>query len=276
MSSPDRQLSLSFDSPPVETRAYSHSALKTFETCPLQYRYKYVEGLRTGRETVEAFLGSRVHEALEWLYREVLLENAVSLEDFLEEFRRLWAERWHENVVLVRKNLPSRFYSNRGEECLKQYYERHRPFAHGSVIGLEMTLPITLEVGCDVPFTGVIDRLVEVSSGRFEIHDYKTAGRLPALREMSRDRQMGLYQIGVRQMFPDCGGVEVVWHYLVFDKQMRVPFSEADLEWVKWEALRIVKRIEGETRFPASPGPLCRWCEYVEICPEGGAQARAR
>jgi hypothetical protein len=27
-------------------------------------------------------------------------------------------------------------------------------------------------------------------------------------------------------------------------------------------------------RFPASPSPSCRWCDFVRVCPEGSAQYR--
>ena len=47
---------------------YSHSRLSTFENCPLKFKYTYIDKIETGiEESIEAFLGSRVHEALEKL-----------------------------------------------------------------------------------------------------------------------------------------------------------------------------------------------------------------
>lgn len=34
---------------------YSHSRIETFETCPLKYKFKYVDGIRKEEESVEAF-----------------------------------------------------------------------------------------------------------------------------------------------------------------------------------------------------------------------------
>ena len=45
---------------------------------------------------------------------------------------------------------------------------------------------------------GVIDRLVRARDGALEIHDYKTGRRLPSQDELDRDRQLALYEIGVR------------------------------------------------------------------------------
>ena len=44
---------------------YSHSRLSTFENCPLKYKYTYIDKLdRDRRDSVEAFMGSLVHETM--------------------------------------------------------------------------------------------------------------------------------------------------------------------------------------------------------------------
>ncbi len=35
------------------------------------------------------------------------------------------------------------------------------------------------------------------------------------------DRQLALYQLGVQDMFDDASEVDLVWHYLVFDWEIR-------------------------------------------------------
>ncbi len=64
---------------------YSHSRLSVYETCPRQYRFQYVERLEVPEvESVEMFLGSRVHEALEMLYENVRRGRVPPLEGLLE------------------------------------------------------------------------------------------------------------------------------------------------------------------------------------------------
>jgi len=54
-------------------KQFSHSKLQTYERCPLQYKLQYLIKLKTESETtVEAFMGSRVHDTLELLYRDLL------------------------------------------------------------------------------------------------------------------------------------------------------------------------------------------------------------
>ena len=51
---------------------YSSSRLNTFKQCKLKYKYQYIEKIKTEIEqTVEAFLGSRVHDCLEKLYKDL-------------------------------------------------------------------------------------------------------------------------------------------------------------------------------------------------------------
>ena len=46
---------------------YSHSRLSCYENCPFQYKLKYVGRIKaTLGTTIEAFVGSMVHDALEW------------------------------------------------------------------------------------------------------------------------------------------------------------------------------------------------------------------
>jgi len=64
---------------------YSHSKLSTYENCPRQYKLRYIDRIKPPEEEegIEAFLGSRVHEALEKLYKELILTKINALEDLL-------------------------------------------------------------------------------------------------------------------------------------------------------------------------------------------------
>lgn len=72
-------------------RIHSHSSLGSFENCPRQYRYQYIGKPDVEKvDTIEAFLGTCVHEALEGLYRLGFRGRFVSEEETLERFESLW------------------------------------------------------------------------------------------------------------------------------------------------------------------------------------------
>jgi len=52
---------------------YSHSKLSCYEQCPQKYKLQYIDKVETEiEESVEAFMGVRVHETLEKLYRDLM------------------------------------------------------------------------------------------------------------------------------------------------------------------------------------------------------------
>ena len=63
---------------------YSHSRLSCFEQCPQKFKLHYIDKVKTEvEESVEAFMGSRVHDTLEKLYRDLQYQKMNSLEDLL-------------------------------------------------------------------------------------------------------------------------------------------------------------------------------------------------
>ena len=73
---------------------YSNSQLGKFEDCALQYKFLYVDKIKRYEEGVEAFLGQRFHDAVEWLYKERAF-RVVPLEELLEYYEKDWAKQWH-------------------------------------------------------------------------------------------------------------------------------------------------------------------------------------
>lgn len=253
---------------------YSHSRLSSFENCPLKFRYRYIDKLKTKRDSVEAFLGKRVHEILERLYHHVARHGRPpSLAQVLERFRKDWPRHWHADVHIVRTENPVEFYQNAGERCLENYYRSHYPFDSGETVGIEAPLSMRLDDEGRYRIRGIIDRLVRRAEGVWEIHDYKTSGSLPPRARLASDRQLALYQLGIEQTYPDVEQVELVWHYLLFDKTLRSSRSLEQLEKLRQDTIALIDEIEATTEFPPKPGPLCRWCEYADPCPEGGSRS---
>ena len=63
---------------------YSHSRLSVYETCPRQYRFRYVDRIKLPRvRTAEMFRGTHVHAALETLYRRMQRGRTPSLDEVL-------------------------------------------------------------------------------------------------------------------------------------------------------------------------------------------------
>jgi len=248
--------------------SFSHSKIGSFETCSLQYKYAYIDRIKVEAEdTVETFLGSRVHEALEKLYRDKKFERLMSLEELLAYYNKLWKEEWKDSVVIAKKEYTQENYRKIGERCLSDYYKRHKPFDRGRIIGLETTDFLPLDEEGKYKFHIRIDRLMDVGNGVYEVHDYKTGSSLPKQEELDQDRQLAMYSLWVRQQFKDFKKVRLVWHYVAFDKEMDSYRTEDQLENLRKETLAKINEIESTEEFLANVSWLCDWCLYKGICP---------
>ncbi len=70
---------------------YSHSRLSTFEQCPQKFKLQYIDKVETEvEESIEAFLGSRTHETLEKLYRDLQYQKENTLDDLLSFLHDEW------------------------------------------------------------------------------------------------------------------------------------------------------------------------------------------
>jgi putative RecB family exonuclease len=99
-------------------RIHSHSSLVSFENCPRQYWYQYIGKPPVEKvDTIEAFLGKRVHEALETLYRLRLRGRVLSHDETLEEFEAVWAKGWSDTIRIVSEELKARDYKRAGREA---------------------------------------------------------------------------------------------------------------------------------------------------------------
>ena len=248
---------------------YSHSRLSVFESCPRAYKYRYIDRveLEPESESIEAFMGSRVHETLEKLYRDLRLSKENTLEELLAHYADAWHRNWHENVRIVKKGYTPENYFDTGARCIASYYRRYHPFNESRTLGLEQVIFIDIE---GYRLRGFIDRLALREDGHYEIHDYKTSQYLPPLKHFQRDRQLALYQIGVEEMWGDAEEVDLVWHYLVHEREIRVKRAEEEIEEIKAqvvEQIRKIERAEEEDNFPAVESSLCPWCEFQPLCP---------
>jgi putative RecB family exonuclease len=79
---------------------------------------------------------------------------------------------------------------------------------------------------------------------------------------------MALYAIGVKENFPEVKDIELVWHFLTFDKEMRSKREAKKLDQLKNDIIKLIDLIEEIEDFPTFPSFLCNWCDYKQICRE--------
>jgi putative RecB family exonuclease len=246
---------------------YSHSQLSTYRQCPLKYKLRYRDRIKRATESIEAYLGTMVHETLKKCYDDARLTKLNSLEELLEYYRQTWEGNWHDSVVINKPDLSAAHYQALGQKMIESYYQRHAPFDADITIATEMRLNFALDDETKYRLVGFIDRLTCAGDGAYEIHDYKSSAYLPAQAEADNDRQLALYQIGLKQRWPDIQDIRLVWHYLAFDKKIVSTRSEEDISRLVSETAHLINEIELAEDFPPQESGLCNWCEYPDLCP---------
>jgi len=254
---------------------FSFSRLQLFDQCLAKYRFIYLDGRPAGGESIESYLGGRLHEALEWLYRERRAGR-----NMLNQYRSLWKEAWHGFVHIVQTGLQTDDYYQLGQRCLAGFYRRYAPFDE-PVEGTERVISFTLDRE-DMPsqggylMTAVLDRLDQHGPGWWSIHDYKSGKRIITTAQAEKDLQMKVYYLALVKTLENAEQVDVVWHFLRHGR-------EVVLENVVWSPQRITtmirKRIEKIKEREAQPetlqpreSPLCNWCYYWDVCPAKAGQ----
>ncbi|MBI2137875.1 PD-(D/E)XK nuclease family protein [Candidatus Woesearchaeota archaeon] len=249
--------------------SYSHSRLSTFEQCNLKFKFKYIDKVETdAEESVEAFLGKKVHETLEKLYSDLKFEKLNTLKELLAFFKDEWKKSWTEDIIIVKEGITEENYFNMGERFIISYYNRYKPFKQATVIGTEVQVRLKLNgAGTEHNLIGYIDRLDYKEDGTYEVHDYKTNSNLPLQEYLNEDRQLALYALAVKGMYPDAKKIKLVWHFLAFDREMASERTDEELEALKWETVKLIEQIETEKEFKPKVSKLCDWCEFKPVCP---------
>ena len=246
---------------------YSHSRLSSFEQCPLKYKYRYIDKIIPDLEkSIEALLGTCVHEVLEWIYKNIK-DKTPSLEEIILYYVSIWEQNYFPEIRIIKKGLDPKDYFNKGVQFLIDYYTKNYPF-QDNTLEVERKILINLDEQGHYKIQGFIDRLVyNLEKNELEVHDYKTANSLPTQEKVDNDRQLALYAIAIKEAFGKEKEVKLIWHYLAYNKRIESKRTNQQLENLKKETIELIKQIESTTEFPTNKSVLCNWCEYKDICP---------
>jgi RecB family exonuclease len=251
---------------------YSHSKLSTFESCKYKYKLRYIDNIKPEfKATVETFMGSRVHETLEKLYKDLKFQKENSLEDLLNFLEVKWEREWEDNIIINKKDYTKENYKDMAKKFVKDYYNSHKPFDDLVIIGLETEDKLKLSDGSMYHIR--IDKFGYRDKTYF-VCDYKTNANLKSQEEADRDRQLAMYALWVKKSFKDAKNVILKWHMLAFDKDVSSSRSESELKELEKSTVSLIKEIESTKVFGTSPSALCSYCEYQSICPSKKHEAK--
>lgn len=257
----------------------SPSAIRTWMKCPMQAKFRYIDGLPEVGKNAAAEFGSAVHYALEKLNEGSDIDSVKEV--FLEQWELMVQD---EEVVLPPKATFSKYREN-GLKMIDQYVES-RKWDSDQIIGQEVRFK--------VPFgrheiSGIIDRL-SVNSEQIRVMDYKTGYR-PNANNLHLDIQFTSYMYAVsrpefwtgvegsdkykgfpdgEKMYEKYASLEKVgiWLDLRNAKEYNVgPRGKADFVRLYRCLDQIENAIEKEVFVPNISGDTCKFCSFQKECP---------
>jgi putative RecB family exonuclease len=249
---------------PTPSNTYSFSRVKCFQQCPLRYRFRYLESRKEAFRSIESFLGSTVHDVLEWLYAQRDAGTDPDESAVLAEFARHWTEGRDRTVAIIRVNNDDEEYIRLGREMLTRFFNQTFTRDQSRTVSLEQRLSKRLSDA--VLFTGFADRIGRTDKGRLFVIDYKTSRSEGDGSEFSEGLQAPLYAACVLDHHDDDEAL-AGYHYL---RHGTTRWQQVDRDRARQlvdRFLELVAEVEAAGDFPARPGVLCSWCGFNAICP---------
>jgi len=241
----------------------SYSALDTYKTCPLKYKYQQIDKIKTPKNK-EAIFGTVIHSALKFMFKRDPLYPAFN--EVINFFSEKWQEQKKEKIEWSEEEQD--VYYNDGLDLLKKFYAKNQPW-NFNVVDLESRFETPLE---NHILTGIIDRIDKPNEDTYEIIDYKTARRMPSQETLDRDLQMSIYHLGLIRRWPHLENrkIKLSLYFLKHGEKISTIRDEQSLQETKRSVLSIIKEIEKRSKnsdFSPTSGPLCDWCGYKPTCP---------
>ena len=254
---------------------YSHSSIETFKTCPLQFKYNYIEKPDIKKkQNAEAFMGSMVHDTLEKLYKDLKYNKINTIEEVLAYYNSLFKESYSEDKVeIIREGFIIENYRETGEKYLINYYNQYKPFDQSKTLGLEQEITISFYDSLKdktYNLVGYIDKLALISEDHIEIGDYKTNAQAKTQEEVDKDRQLAIYMIAIKKLYPFVKEISLSWYFLSAGIKQTSYRTDEQLKVLEEEVIENIRDIEDAKEkdyFPAKPSALCDWCSFRTICP---------
>lgn len=245
---------------------FSFSRVTTFEQCARRYRYRYVDGVREAFQSIEAFMGQQVHAAVEWLFQEKGQGRVRRVDEAVKFYSASFDRDWtgaRGGLKVIKKDTRMEDYRRSGAEMLADFHRNRFATDTLETVGLERHFVLDVRPG--QRFQGFIDRLARDADGVLHIIDYKTANRPPVRFGGKDGDQLEAYAVAI---FAETGAeeLELRLEYLRNGStQKRRIRREESVE----TARRLAARIEvaaGANVFPPTPGTLCDWCGFNDLC----------
>ncbi|MHB8652774.1 MAG: ATP-dependent helicase [Terriglobia bacterium] len=244
----------------------SASAVEAYLECPLKFKYSHLLKIPTGPQAALTF-GNIMHRCVR-RYFELRVKGVPQF----EEIEKFYLESWKD--VGFEDAYQEDTYKKAGLEQLRQFVERHKDYKVPAE-KIRFEEHFAFDFG-DIVMEGRIDQIDPLDFPKFsgpvkqdgglpvELIDYKT-GRPRSQKEADKSLQLSVYALAARRQLK-LDPARLTLYYLTNNQTVSTLRTEKDLDL----ALEKIREVAGQIRsllFDPMPGFVCKWCDFVPICP---------
>jgi DNA helicase II / ATP-dependent DNA helicase PcrA len=237
----------------------SASAVETYETCPLQFKFE--REWRLAREVHAAMqYGAAMHRVLRTYYDAIRASRPRTDDQLMQQFRDDLTSSGIED------DYQQELYLRQGEEQLKEF------------LGTARSIPVEVlhtEEWFDIDMAGTkvagrIDRIDRLADGSVAIVDYKT-GKARSQEDADESLQLSIYAMAAHQKWGYQVGA-LVFHNLEDNVAVTSKRDDFQLERAR-ERVQTVADGIASGNFGAKTGFHCSFCAFRGLCPAREKQA---
>jgi DNA helicase-2/ATP-dependent DNA helicase PcrA len=232
----------------------SASAVETYETCPLQFKFEREWKLAKQVHAAMQY-GAAMHRVLRTYYDSVRLGRARSDEELMQLFRG------DPGVSGIQDDYQRALYLKQGLEQLQDFLAATRSVPVPEVLHTEEWFDVQI-AGTKV--AGRIDRMDRASDGSVNIVDYKT-GKARSQEDADESLQLSIYAMAAREKWGYRVG-ELAFHNLEGNVPVVSRRTEFQLEEAR-ERVRAVAHGIADGDFKPKPDFHCSFCAFRGLCP---------
>jgi DNA helicase-2/ATP-dependent DNA helicase PcrA len=232
----------------------SATAVETYETCPLQFKFE--REWKLARQVHAAMqYGAAMHRVLRTYYDAVRLGRSKSDEELLQLFRDDLAASG------IQDNYQRELYLKQGMEQLQDFLSGTRSAPAPEVMHTEEWFDVQI-AGTKV--AGRIDRIDRAADDSVHIVDYKT-GKARSQEDADESLQLSIYAMAAREKWGYRADA-LVFHNLEGNVPIFSKRSEFQLERARERVLAVARGIAAGD-FEPEPGFHCNFCAFRGLCP---------
>lgn len=267
-----------FEGMPRRLLPASPSRLTTYVDCPRRYRFAYVDRPPPpkGPPWAHNSFGAAVHSALASWWKEPVDRRTPGRAE--ELVRAGWLTDGYRDPA------QSAAAMDYAAAMVGNYTAGLDPT--DEPVGVERTVALKTT---HAALFGRVDRIDMREGDALVIVDYKAGRHLLTVDDARTSLALAVYAAGAaRTLRRDCQRVELhhlptgevlAWEHppealsrhLARADSIAAEIAELDVRRVNGEGDQDTDRL-----YPAAPGPLCAWCDYLRSCPEGRRVASAQ